>query len=372
MKKISLVAVACISIINFSHAASPSYSQAGNVYLPINIGVFSPDPARNLDNGPVLGLGLGYNINNYYAVQTNLFYLNMDQKNSNNKSVSGYYWNAEARLNAANSTIFTPYAVAGVGLIKTDSAKFSWDYGVGLNIALSQNLSLDGSWRQVRQTGPALHDNVGMGGIIWTFGTPAAVVTASPPAVVSAPPAPAPVAAAPAPTIQQQELAKAQTTLKPILPGGVVECQGSDVGNQPGCVTFKDNQMIMHLNIKFQKAKHEIQDQYSTPIQSLGSFMSAYKATQVTLYGFASSEGTYQFNQTLSQNRAISVKNYLVKKSDITATRIHVKGLGIKNPIASNKTKAGRALNRRVEATLAVPAQLVQVNATPAAANMAG
>ncbi|HRP18733.1 MAG TPA: OmpA family protein, partial [Ginsengibacter sp.] len=61
--------------------------------------------------------------------------------------------------------------------------------------------------------------------------------------------------------------------------------------------------------------------------------------------------GKEDFNQKLSENRAKSVRDYLVSKG-IDESRITFAGHGINNPIADNKTAAGRAQNRRVEMTL--------------------
>lgn len=352
MKKLSLLALACLSAVNFSHAAS-AYDHAGDFYVPLNFGVYSPDPERNLDNGIVGSIGLGYNLSNYWAVQANAFAFGMDQSSAPNNANPGYYLNLEGRFNLANRTVFTPYAVLGAGALKVNETAFGWDYGVGMTVGLSPSMALDANWRQIRQQGNATpnnapHDNLFMLGMVWTFGQTPAVAA----------PAPAPVAAAPVNT-QDSMLAKAQTTLKSILPAGVVLCQGNHVGNQPGCVTFEGNQMIMHLNVKFIVNRANIQGQFGTPIQSLGNFMNAYPNTSVVLYGYASSEGPLAFNQKLSTKRAASVKNYLVTQSNISPSRIQTQGMGIQDPIASNKTAAGRALNRRVEATLPVPAQLV-------------
>lgn len=58
--------------------------------------------------------------------------------------------------------------------------------------------------------------------------------------------------------------------------------------------------------------------------------------------------GTDKYNQKLSERRANAVKAYLVSKG-VPAEKIFTEGKGKKQPIASNKTKAGRAKNRRVE-----------------------
>jgi OmpA-OmpF porin, OOP family len=64
--------------------------------------------------------------------------------------------------------------------------------------------------------------------------------------------------------------------------------------------------------------------------------------------GHTDSIGTDAYNQKLSVRRAESVKAYLVSKG-IEKNRIYTEGKGKKQPVADNKTKEGRAKNRRVE-----------------------
>ena len=66
------------------------------------------------------------------------------------------------------------------------------------------------------------------------------------------------------------------------------------------------------------------------------------------IIGFTDTSGSAKKNLKLSVARAEAVKQYLVKK-DIPANRILTKGQGSEHPLGNNKTKAGRALNRRVE-----------------------
>ncbi len=69
---------------------------------------------------------------------------------------------------------------------------------------------------------------------------------------------------------------------------------------------------------------------------------------QILLEGYASSEGDLDYNVKLSQDRANSLKVYLVSQG-VPEKNIIAKGMGIQNPIASNDTEAGRKKNRRVE-----------------------
>jgi OOP family OmpA-OmpF porin len=64
--------------------------------------------------------------------------------------------------------------------------------------------------------------------------------------------------------------------------------------------------------------------------------------------GHTDSIGTDAYNQRLSVRRAEAVKNYLVGKG-IERNRVYTEGKGEKQPVADNKTSAGRAQNRRVE-----------------------
>ena len=68
----------------------------------------------------------------------------------------------------------------------------------------------------------------------------------------------------------------------------------------------------------------------------------------VTLDGYASAEGTEEYNINLSIDRANAVKQYLVN-AGVAASSITANGYGEANPIASNATEEGRVQNRRVE-----------------------
>ncbi|MFV0283018.1 MAG: outer membrane protein OmpA [Castellaniella sp.] len=64
--------------------------------------------------------------------------------------------------------------------------------------------------------------------------------------------------------------------------------------------------------------------------------------------GHTDSIGAQAYNQKLSERRASTVKQYLISKG-VPADRIYAEGKGELQPVASNKTRQGRAQNRRVE-----------------------
>ncbi len=79
--------------------------------------------------------------------------------------------------------------------------------------------------------------------------------------------------------------------------------------------------------------------------------MKKYPASRFRIEGHTDSVGPADYNMELSQRRADAVKNYLIQHG-ISADRLEAKGYGETRPIASNRTAAGRAKNRRVEIIL--------------------
>jgi OOP family OmpA-OmpF porin len=77
--------------------------------------------------------------------------------------------------------------------------------------------------------------------------------------------------------------------------------------------------------------------------------------------GHTDSIGSNAYNQKLSMRRAEAVKTYLVGKG-VPSERISIDGKGETQPIADNKTKEGRALNRRVEVEITGTRQSRQGN----------
>ena len=116
-----------------------------------------------------------------------------------------------------------------------------------------------------------------------------------------------------------------------------------NVVNSDGCVK------VIHLHVTFGTNKANIPEKYMMQIRKVADFMSINKNYNVVLEGNTDSRGSENYNMKLSFMRANAVANAL-ETLGVDASRITAKGLGELNPIATNKTKEGRAQNRRVDA----------------------
>ena len=76
-----------------------------------------------------------------------------------------------------------------------------------------------------------------------------------------------------------------------------------------------------------------------------------YPDTDLLVIGYTDNVGSQSYNKPLSEQRAQSVKDYLISKG-IASSRLTSTGKGIEDPIADNSTAVGRAKNRRVEVTI--------------------
>ncbi len=108
----------------------------------------------------------------------------------------------------------------------------------------------------------------------------------------------------------------------------------------------------LELRVFFDTNKSIIKKQYQPEIAKVADKLKEFSNANAEIKGYTDSTGSRKLNDRLSQARAESVKSALVKDYGIDAGRLSAKGYSWDNPVASNKTKEGRALNRRVVAVI--------------------
>jgi outer membrane protein OmpA-like peptidoglycan-associated protein len=111
------------------------------------------------------------------------------------------------------------------------------------------------------------------------------------------------------------------------------------------------------LSIHFTTGSDEIMPGSFFTLDALGETMLAFGNTYLQVEGNTDARGDVQANKSLSQRRAEAVKAYLVKNFQIPDQRFVAVGHGSKNPVASNATEDGRAMNRRTDIKVVLNAQ---------------
>lgn len=244
-----------------------------------------------------------------------------------NYGSSAYGVDAKLGIDAGN---WMPYAKLGYAQTDGNGAAGAIGgsdvhLGLGVEYKFAPNWSVAGEYTtaSAKTGGVKLNNNNLTIGINYYFDTPAPAVVAAPvvaaPVVAKEEPKPAPVAK-PAPAPAPKEVWKIIMDEKP------VRIEGAN---------FDTN------SAKLKPAADE-------KLKQVVDFAGKYPQANLEVTGHTDDRGNDNYNMKLSDKRAAAVKAYLVKKG-VGADRIAAKGYGETMPVADNKTKAGRAANRRVE-----------------------
>ncbi|MEO7385920.1 MAG: OmpW family outer membrane protein [Gammaproteobacteria bacterium] len=260
-----------------------------------------------------------------------------------------YHFNPDGRFRpyigaGVNYTTFSgEETVAGDDLTLDDSWGAAGQLGV--DIGLNDNWFVNLAVRYIDMQSDAQVDGLDVGEIEidpfmyqaqvgYRFGHAAPVVAAAPmAAVVAAPPPPPPPPPAPPADMDRD---------------GVVDdndkCgdtpMGERVGPQ-GCSCDVTRQVQFALN------SAELTREGKATLDEVADTLGRMKFVSGTVVGHTDNTGSEAYNQTLSEQRAATVASYLEAKN-VVSGRLATSGAGESQPIADNKTKEGRAQNRRV------------------------
>jgi len=106
--------------------------------------------------------------------------------------------------------------------------------------------------------------------------------------------------------------------------------------------------VVNMADVLFQTAKFALSTDAQLKLAKLSGIIQAHPGLNLAIEGYTDTTGTAEFNMTLSQQRADTVRQFLISQG-LSADGITSEGLGEADPIADNSTAAGRKQNRRVE-----------------------
>ena len=152
-----------------------------------------------------------------------------------------------------------------------------------------------------------------------------------------APPPPPPAAPPPNPDLDGDGVLNERDKCPNTRPGAVVDLDGCEV-----------EAVISLEGVHFDFDKATLRPEAIAILDKAVGLLKTQASVVVEVAGHTDSVGSEEYNQGLSERRAIAVKDYL-ESQGITATRLSARGYGEAQPVASNDTDEGRAQNRRVE-----------------------
>ncbi len=101
-------------------------------------------------------------------------------------------------------------------------------------------------------------------------------------------------------------------------------------------------------DILFETGSATIKPEAENNIQKMADIIKKYPEDRISIVGHTDSTGKIETNKILSEQRAMAVKTILITRG-VPADTVNAVGMGSSQPVANNKTSAGRAQNRRVE-----------------------
>ncbi len=344
MLKKNLLTLASVAVVGFLPLAQAADQPPDDRWYVAPFGSFVRTGGdRNASDGWGGGMGIGKILDKHFNVELKGFYQEFSGSNGPWSLAGGsadlqYYFVRDK---------FSPYAVIGAGGMNSCASAncgvgLIGEAGAGFTYEVHDNFLLRSDVRyrynnnlnaQVQPGTDEFHDMVVNVGFVVPFGDKPKRVERQPEPVIAAAPEPVKDCST------QDADADGVNDCLDRCPGTI---KGSKVDNT-GCPVrlvlkgehFKYNSAELTLNAK-------------SILDGVAQSLVAYpQKNDIEVQGHCSSEGSAAYNMRLSQRRAQSVVDYLKMKG--VTNRLIAKGYGESQPIADNKTEAGRSENRRVE-----------------------
>jgi len=119
-------------------------------------------------------------------------------------------------------------------------------------------------------------------------------------------------------------------------------------------ISRNGNTIILNMpsNVTFASGQDALNSNFFSVLDSVAIILNKYPQTLLDVDGHTDSVGDNASNQVLSERRAVSVARYLNSRQ-VDSRRLQIIGFGETRPVADNNSDQGRALNRRVEISIA-------------------
>jgi len=351
MKHLRIIAsLAFLICFLFFHKGVSAEITAGSYTLSPHIGGYIFDDDQDLDDGLVIGIGLGYNYTERIGVEAVFDHIDTEDEDTGRDNDASIF-RIDGLYHFMPDKQLVPYVAAGLGAINTDGTHGLFNYGAGLKYSLSEELALRGDIRHLIDFHDTNNNLAYTIGLTYLFGGKEK--------------------APPKPKDSDSDGVYDDMDICPDTPAGAPvdskgcpldsdgdgvydymdKCPGTLAGvkvDTNGCPILVKEKVSIQLNLEFDTDKALIRPVYHEQMEKVADFLKQYPETTAVIEGHTDNVGATEYNLVLSTKRADAVRKYLIDKFDIVPQRLAAKGYGESAPIADNNTKEGRQQNRRV------------------------
>ncbi|MFQ3199712.1 MAG: OOP family OmpA-OmpF porin [Zhongshania sp.] len=353
----AIAAVICPTLV--------SAADEGKWYLNPAIGAMTYDDSRNLDDAVAYIFGAEHRFSKYWGLELRGFWSEPQGHRLGGIDQDVMGASLDVLRYFSNDSKVIPYVAGGLGVVESDFNNGRYDAhtqimaGGGLRYVIDSVWSVRADARYVYGTDNETGDGILSIGLSYAFGgtsTPA--------------PAPAPVVSDSDGDGVENGVDQCSSTPAGVSVGtngcaldkdgdGVPnyrdKCPSTPAGRKVdkfGCKFVLKNSVSVKLEINFANSSDAIPVSYVAELKKVADFMNKFGGISTVVEGHADSNGAAKYNKQLSQRRADSVRNALIRDYGIAGNRLRAVGYGEERPIADNKTSAGRNTNRRVIAVM--------------------
>ncbi|MDB6063338.1 MAG: hypothetical protein JWM78_3441 [Verrucomicrobiaceae bacterium] len=333
-------ALSSVMVAAMAFAPVAVLAEPGQFYLNPFIGHQWYDNDSGVKDGSFWGVGFEKQFTDQYGVEVQYLRDINGKARDGSTGIDAERILVDGIYYTPRFSMFQPYLKLGAGHVRYAANSGGNSDGTELGAGFGARLLFNEHW-SARVEAKALHelDDSLTHGLV-SIGVSYALGDTAKPAPA---PKPAPVVAPPAPLDSDGDGVTDDIDKCPNTP------HGREV-DSVGCEYHLNKTEEMKLDILFAHDKSDITDQYTGEVERAAKFLKRYADVKAVIEGHTDSDGTDAYNLKLSQRRADAVKDSLVTRYNIDASRLSAVGYGESRPVASNATKDGKAQNRRVVA----------------------
>lgn len=349
----TMAAIAATAGVQQSIAAD----MAEGVTVSPMVGHYNFAGSRDAKDDGLFSIALGYQFDSPWAAELMLLHVNTDNAAGTDLDLDQVRLDALYHLETKGD--LTPYLAFGLGYNEYSSNVNEYESalnaGFGVKYALNSNLSLRGDFRLIDSLEAERIDTATSVGLTYAFGGNKKKIEPVKEVVVDGDADGVNDAIDQCLDSHKDDIVDLNGCALDDDKDGVInrldDCPDSAMGSKvdaTGCYIELIETHTARLDVNFGINSAVVDKKYFSEIEGIAKFLTEYPQTDVVIEGHTDDTGKAEYNQDLSEKRALAVSEILVNQFGVAQERVSVVGFGESKPLVENTSEENRIMNRRV------------------------